>query len=318
MDLAAHISSTKTSPLRIRSTATQLESKITLAVGGIAVVLASVACSFGFFGYLGVSTTMLTIEVIPFLVLAVGVDNIFMLVHTYQRIDADAFERPCDAIGAALAHVGPSILLTSVSECCCFGIGALSNMPAVRTFALYACVAILLDFLLQITAFVALMALDQRRYRDGRADVLCCLRAGCRSSTSIETRRFAAGAGDAPSAGFVQTLFERFYTPALLSKWLRPVVLMAFIAVTCASVIVIPSIEPGFDQKMSMASDSHVVKYFDFMAELLSMGAPVYWVVGSGLEYGLRSDQDLMCGGTRCRNDSIPTQLYIASKYAEM
>lgn len=41
----------------------QVETKITLATGGIFVVLASVACSLGFFGYLGVSTTMLTIEV---------------------------------------------------------------------------------------------------------------------------------------------------------------------------------------------------------------------------------------------------------------
>lgn len=41
----------------------KLESKITLAIGGIAVVLSSVFCSLGFFGYLGIQTTMLTIEV---------------------------------------------------------------------------------------------------------------------------------------------------------------------------------------------------------------------------------------------------------------
>lgn len=41
----------------------QLESKITLAFGGIIIVLCSVGCSLGFFGYLGISTTLLTIEV---------------------------------------------------------------------------------------------------------------------------------------------------------------------------------------------------------------------------------------------------------------
>lgn len=41
----------------------KLESKITLAIGGIAIVLSSVFCSLGFFGYLGIQTTMLTIEV---------------------------------------------------------------------------------------------------------------------------------------------------------------------------------------------------------------------------------------------------------------
>jgi len=34
-----------------------------LSVGGIVIVIASVACSLGVFGYVGVPTTLLTIEV---------------------------------------------------------------------------------------------------------------------------------------------------------------------------------------------------------------------------------------------------------------
>ena len=41
--------------------------------------------------------------------------------------------------------------------------GALTDMPAVREFALYAAMAVLFDFLLQITAFISLMAIDARR-----------------------------------------------------------------------------------------------------------------------------------------------------------
>jgi hypothetical protein len=41
--------------------------------------------------------------------------------------------------------------------------GALSDMPAVRAFALYAGMALLIDFLLQITCFVSLLALDTIR-----------------------------------------------------------------------------------------------------------------------------------------------------------
>lgn len=103
---------------------------------------------------------MLTIEVIPFLVLAVGVDNLFILVHAYQRLDLKKYASSSEAVADALGEVGPSILLTAISQGCCFGIGALNEMPAVRTFALYATVAILFNFLLQITAFVALMTID--------------------------------------------------------------------------------------------------------------------------------------------------------------
>lgn len=106
----------KISPLKV-------ESKIILAVGGIIIVLVSVFCSLGFFGYLGVETTMLTIEVIPFLVLAIGIDNIFILVHTYNRIDKNDDKSVAESIGRSLGEVGPSILITASSECFCFLIG---------------------------------------------------------------------------------------------------------------------------------------------------------------------------------------------------
>lgn len=143
-----------------------VHSKIMLAIGGIFIVVSSVTCSLGTLGYAKLATTMLTIEVIPFLVLAVGVDNLFILVHTYQRIDRKKIESlsASDTVADTLAEVGPSILLTAISQVCCFGIGSIIDMPAVRTFALYATVAILYNFLLQITAFIALMTIDLQRY----------------------------------------------------------------------------------------------------------------------------------------------------------
>ena len=41
--------------------------------------------------------------------------------------------------------------------------GALSNMPAVYSFSLYAGLALVIDFILQMTCFVALLMLDSRR-----------------------------------------------------------------------------------------------------------------------------------------------------------
>ena len=47
-------------------------------------------------------------------------------------------------------------------------------MPAVRAFALYAAVALSLNFFMQITCFVAVMALDARRQDQLKFDVFCC------------------------------------------------------------------------------------------------------------------------------------------------
>lgn len=112
-----------------------IDSKITLGIGGVIIVLASVVASGGFFGYLGVPATLIIFEVIPFLVLAVGVDNIFILVQTHQRDLKRPNETNAEHIGRTLGKVGPSILLSSISESTCFFLGGLSDMPAVKAFA---------------------------------------------------------------------------------------------------------------------------------------------------------------------------------------
>ncbi|XP_058815387.1 NPC intracellular cholesterol transporter 1 homolog 1b [Topomyia yanbarensis] len=281
------------------------ESKITLAIGGIVVVLVSVACSLGFFGYLRLATTMLTIEVIPFLVLAVGVDNIFMLVHSFQRIDRVKTPETAEAIGKALGQIGPSILLTSASECCCFAIGGLSPMPAVNTFAWYATVALFVDFILQITAFVALMALDERRAASRRMDLICCVK-------SKQEPNKVRG----PS--FLENIFGRYYTPFLMKNGVRLAVFAVFVTLSSLSLMVVANIEPGLDQQLSMPKDSHLVKYFQFMADLLWMGPPVYFVLKPGLNYSNTEDQNVVCGGVLCDTDSIQTKLYLASLYPEI
>lgn len=111
---------------------TLIDSKVTLAVGGVVIVLASVLASAGLFGFFGISATLIIFEVIPFLVLAVGVDNIFILVQTHQRIPKNANETNAQHIGRILGKTGPSIILSSLSECTCFLLGALSSMPAVK------------------------------------------------------------------------------------------------------------------------------------------------------------------------------------------
>ena len=47
-------------------------------------VLVAVLSSIGLLSYIGVMNTLIILEVVPFLVLAVGVDNFFILVHSYE------------------------------------------------------------------------------------------------------------------------------------------------------------------------------------------------------------------------------------------
>lgn len=62
----------------------QVDSKVTLGLGGVSVVLGAVTAAMGFFSYLGVPSSLVILQVVPFLVLAVGADNIFIFVLEYQ------------------------------------------------------------------------------------------------------------------------------------------------------------------------------------------------------------------------------------------
>ncbi|XP_049770366.1 NPC intracellular cholesterol transporter 1-like isoform X1 [Schistocerca cancellata] len=283
-----------------------VDSKITLGLGGVVIVLASVVCSVGLFGFVGVPATLIIIEVIPFLVLAVGVDNIFILVQTHQREGRQPYESHAEHIGRILGQVGPSMLLTSVSESCCFFLGALSDMPAVRAFALYAGMALLVDFLLQVTCFVSLLSLDTLRQRANRLDVCCW----------VQGPKADAGA-DSDTEGILYKFFKVLYVPLLMHKVVRALVMVVFFGWLCASIAVIPHVDVGLDQELSMPQDSYVLKYFKNLKEFLSMGPPVYFVVvpkGEAADFSQPEMQNAICGGQNCHQDSLVTQVFTASR----
>lgn len=58
-----------------------------------------------------------------------------------------------------------------------------------------------------------------------------------------------------------------FLYSELFTRDVQYCVLVFFTIMTCTSIVVIPSIEPGLDQELSMAKDNHVVKYFKVSEE---------------------------------------------------
>ncbi|KAG7311994.1 hypothetical protein JYU34_001435 [Plutella xylostella] len=278
-----------------------VDSKVTLGLGGVMIVLASVVCSIGLFGFVGVPATLIIVEVIPFLVLAVGVDNIFILVQTSQREARRPTETVAEHIGRTLGTVGPSMFVTSISESVCFFLGALSDMPAVRAFALYAGAALLVDFILQVTCFVALLAIDTHRQNDNRFDIFCCMR-GQKTDNAEQ------------SEGALYNLFKYVYVPFLMRREVRASVMVLFFAWLCSSVAVAPHIDIGLDQELSMPHDSFQLKYFQHLNQYLNIGPPVYFVVTEGLDYSDKGTQNMICGTRFCSPDSVAMQLYAATQ----
>ncbi|GFO29707.1 niemann-pick c1 protein [Plakobranchus ocellatus] len=215
-----------------------VDAKISLGLAGVTIVLLSVGASLGFYSYLGIPSTLIIVEVVPFLVLAVGVDNIFIMVQTLQRETRKDGENVEEIIGRVIGHVGPSMLLTSLSESLAFFLGALTSMPAVRVFSLYAAMAVLIDFLLQITIFVSLLTLDAKRQEAGRVDVLCCV------EKPVGKRK--------PQPGILFTFVSKYYSRFLLKEWVRPIVMLVFVGWCCVSAALTSRLSIGLNQALSV------------------------------------------------------------------
>ncbi|UTT94256.1 hypothetical protein NDA17_002448 [Ustilago hordei] len=85
-----------------------VSSKFTLGLFGIIIVLCSVSCAVGIFSAMGVKVTLIIAEVIPFMLLAVGVDNIFLLCN---EMDRQTLQQQSARLGSAQSDpltAGPS------------------------------------------------------------------------------------------------------------------------------------------------------------------------------------------------------------------
>ncbi|EGW08630.1 NPC1-like intracellular cholesterol transporter 1 [Cricetulus griseus] len=281
-----------------------VDSKATLGLGGVAVVLGAVVAAMGFYSYLGVPSSLVIIQVVPFLVLAVGADNIFIFVLEYQRLPRRPGEQREAHIGRALGSVAPSMLLCSLSEAICFFLGALTPMPAVRTFALTAGLAIILDFLLQMTAFVALLSLDSKRQEASRPDILCCL--SPRKLPPPEQKE-----------GLLLRFFRKIYAPFLLHRFIRPAVLLLFLALFGANLYLMCHISVGLDQELALPEDSYLIDYFLFLNQYFEVGPPVYFVTTSGYNFSSEAGMNAICSSAGCDSFSLTQKIQYASEFPE-
>lgn len=90
--------------------------------------------------------------------------------------------------------------------------------------------------------------------------------------------------------------------------------MIIFFGWLCSSVAVLPHVEIGLDQELSMPEDSFVYKYFLYLNQYLSIGPPMYIVVKQGLNYSDPRIQNLVCSGTYCNSDSVTSQIFAAAE----
>ena len=144
-----------------------------LGAVGILIIAGTLVTAIGMTFYWNDVLTLITAQVSPFLILAIGADNMFMIVRAEREIPRTVVDIP-ERIGFALSNIGPSILTTVICRGVVFFIGLLTDIPVLNNFCLVAGIGIIVDLFLQMTIFVGALAIDIKRIRSGRADLICC------------------------------------------------------------------------------------------------------------------------------------------------
>ncbi|KAJ3856931.1 patched family-domain-containing protein [Lentinula lateritia] len=319
-----------------------LTSHTLLALFSLVLVLLSISTSVALFSLMGVKVTLVIAEVIPFLVLAVGVDNVFLLMGELERVDAvhglyagnsnilngpgnwghraypnPSYLPPPARIALTLSLIGPSILLSTLAESVAFLLGALVPMPAVRNFALYAAGGVMINALLQVCLLAGVgIGLDARRIEAGRVDCIPCISLPGQISLpgdeddrdTLNEQQTSPDSGSGPS-GWLGRFFRRYYAPFLLKPVVKAVVLIVFGGIFVAGIIGMQGIELGLDQRLALPASSYLVSYFDKMDQYLDVGPPVYFVVRN-VDVTRRDGQQKLCGRfTTCEKMSLSNVL---------
>ncbi|PAV91531.1 hypothetical protein WR25_24572 [Diploscapter pachys] len=114
-----------------------------LGIIGPLMAVATTFCLLFLFGFPFNSITL----VMPFLIIGVGSDDVFIIIHCMRRTNPKHSLE--EQIAETMEEAGPSITVTSLTNILSFGIGILTPTPAISLFCLYTCIAVLLDYIYQ-------------------------------------------------------------------------------------------------------------------------------------------------------------------------
>eukprot|EP00057_Strongylocentrotus_purpuratus_P022786 XP_011677260.1 PREDICTED: protein patched homolog 1 isoform X1 [Strongylocentrotus purpuratus] len=144
-----------------------------LGLFGVLLVAGSVAAGLGFCALIGIIFNASTTQVLPFLALGVGVDDMFLLAHTSTSLPSEIPLR--QKTGEILRRAGVSVILTSVNNICAFLAAAIIPIPALRSLAFQLVIVLTFNLLVMLLVFPAILALDVERREEKKIDLLCCV-----------------------------------------------------------------------------------------------------------------------------------------------
>lgn len=202
----------------------------------------------------------------------IGLDDAFIIITSYVRTDPK--KDPVERVHDTIDEVGISIFMTTATSVLAFSLGCMSSLPAIRWLCLYAFPTVAIDFIYQITFFIALVVLDERRIKNRRRDCLvCCV---VKKESPPDETPENDGAPDVHIAERIMS----WYADRLLRPWMKALVLAVFAALFASCFYGASLMKVAFDFTSVLPSDSYIISFqesLDKYAQIPAIGPFVYF-----------------------------------------
>uniref|UniRef100_A0A1I7XDY1 SSD domain-containing protein n=1 Tax=Heterorhabditis bacteriophora TaxID=37862 RepID=A0A1I7XDY1_HETBA len=121
-----------------------------LALAGVLTVTFASIAGLGLATWFGIEFNAATTQIVPFLTLGIGVDNMFMLLHNYHDV---VLLTNRHEMGILMRETGMSILCTSINNILSFLTGTLLPIPALRSFCAQSSILLTFNFISILTLY---------------------------------------------------------------------------------------------------------------------------------------------------------------------
>lgn len=239
-----------------------VRSQLLLGVGAVFTIILSLASGYGLMFCIGIPLTSIS-ALIPFALLGIGLDDMFIITGALDRTSSDNNSIE-ERVEKTIREIGGSISVSSITTFIAYLLGSFfSSMPGIEWFCIYAFTMIFLNFIFQLTFFVAVIAIDDRRIKSNRYDLMFCIKA----KTSEKTHEQSPRNNNHNNNTSISSKIMKRYSDILLNPTSKVITIILFAALLSVGIFYASKIKTELDFRSLFPEDSFVHDYLNAIDE---------------------------------------------------
>lgn len=242
----------------------KLKGRIALGNFGVLLIFIATGAAYGLSALLGIKFSSLA-PILPFIIVGVGVDDMLIVCATWDKLSPKLSSG--ERMSQTLASCGVTVAMTSITNVVAFLLGAITVIPAVQWFCLYAAISMTANWLVMMTAFAGALVLDGHRQADHKADFLCCLSVNMDANQAGDDINKPQQDDEEERVSASQRFFRDRYAPFILNKKTKIGVVVFFTALFALSIWGVTEVKEGFNIADLAPDGSYMKTYYNWQSE---------------------------------------------------